>query len=503
MDFASSSVHGRSFRTLLCGIVILCSSQVARADQFESFLNSAHSLNIAEPGEEEPESDEEEKGGDGDSDITKLSEKIEKLEEEMSGLKESLDDVEEIAGNKSIVVSGTDKSTMKITGRIHLDAWGFDTDDDPVINQFNGGDDPHNRLGFRRIRFALQGEIKDNMIYKIEVEFADAPDAEFRDMYFGWTDLPFFQEVLIGNQKRPYGLDHLNSSRFNVFTERPFVIEAFNEDARRLGVQSYGVSEDLAWNWQYGVFNQRNIQDEANYLGDHLQLQVAGRMANTFWYDHTSKGRGYGHWAMSGSHADVSDNADQGSLARFRTRPEARTNSTRWLDTGTIAGADSYNLMGLEGVLNLGSVQFVGEYQSNWVQRAGMQNVRFDGGYVYMSYFLTGEHIPWDRTSGTLDRVEPFENFWLVDTARGGRAAGWGAWQVAARYSQADFSDEDIFGGEGEALTIGMNWYWNANAKMQFDYISGEISNSKVGNRAGAPVRGDYNIYGARLMVDF
>ena len=264
------------------------------------------------------------------NDITQLSKKIADFDDEMNDFEKSLEKVEKLAGNKSLVVSGSSNSTMKISGRIHLDAWGFDTDDDPAISQFNGGFDPQNRLGFRRLRFGVAGKIKDNMVYKIEMEFANGNDVEFRDAYMGWTDLPFLQEVLLGNQKRPFGLDHLNSSRYNVFIERPFVIEAFNEDARRLGLQSYGVSDDLAWNWRYGVFNQRNVQDEGNYLGDHLQLQLAGRLANTFWYDDTSNGRGYGHWAISGSHADVSTNARLdannptigGTEARFARGPK-------------------------------------------------------------------------------------------------------------------------------------------------------------------------------------
>jgi phosphate-selective porin OprO/OprP len=457
---------------------------------------------------DDKEADDKEKDEDGD--ITKLSEKIEALEKGQEKFEESLEKVEELAGNKAIVVGGTSKSTMKISGRIHLDGWGFDTDEDPAIDQFNGGTDPQNRLGFRRLRIGLAGKIKDNMIYKIEFEFAGANDLEFRDNFIGWTDLPFLQEVLAGNQKRPLGLDHLNSSRHNVFLERPAIIEAFNEDARRLGLQSYGISDDLVWNWRYGVFNQRNIQDEGEYVGDHLQLQLAGRLATTYWYDETSGGRGYGHFAISGSHADVSNNSVRdennqtgGTEGRFRTRPEARTDSTRWLDTGRIAGADYYDLIGLESALNLGSLQIVGEYMHNWVERDGFDDVDFGGGYVYASYFLTGEHMPWDRESGTIDRVKPFQNFWLVDTAGGGREAGWGALQVAARYSQADFTDGDIFGGIGENWTFGMNWFWNENAKLQFNYVTGKISDSTVGDRAGAPVSGDYDIYGVRAIVDF
>jgi phosphate-selective porin OprO/OprP len=447
--------------------------------------------------------------GDAASDLSLLSEEFDKLKEQLEEMEESIEKVADTAGNKSIVVSGTKKSTMKVSGRVHLDAWGFDHDDSlnqSVSSDSNGEmdgapDDEPNRFEFRRLRFGVKGKIKDNMVYKIEMEFGGGNDSEFRDAYLGWSDLPILQKVLLGNQKRPFGLDHLNSSRFNVFLERPFVIEAFNEDARRVGIQSYGISDDLDWNWRYGVFNQRNIQDEGEYVGDHLQLQVAGRLANTFWYDEVSGGRGYGHWAVSGAHADVS--TDDLSEARFRTRPEARTTGARYLNTGQIDGADFYNLIGLEGVVNVGALQVVGEYQSNWVERNGFNDVRLDGGYVYASFFLTGEHIPWDRESGTIGRIKPFQNFWMVDKCDGCREAGWGAFQVAARYSQGDFSDEDIFGGEGEALTIGLNWYWNENARVQVNYIAGDVQNSTVGNRGAAPIQGDYDIWGARFMVDF
>ncbi len=195
---------------------------------------------------------------------------------------------------------------MKLTGRIHADLWGF-PHDSPGVNAFESGDPtigPQDRIGFRRMRFGVSGDLPSNMLYKIEMEFAGGNDAEFRDAFLGWEKLPVFQTVLLGNQKRPYGLDHLNSSRYNVFLERPFVIEGFNQDARRFGLQSYGFSEDLAWNWRYGVFNLRLIQDEGNYVSDHWQSELAGRLANTFWYDEGSDGRGYGHFAISGSYAD-------------------------------------------------------------------------------------------------------------------------------------------------------------------------------------------------------
>ena len=442
-----------------------------------------------------------------DSEIAKELAKLdEALSEQISDLS---DDISAIADDKSIVHSGSSKSTMKVVGRVHVDYWGF-PQSEPGIDALEGGPDgPQDRLNFRRMRFGVRGNLQSNMEYRIEMEFAGGNNSEFRDAWLGWKELPVLQKLLIGNQKRPYGYDHLNSSRFNVFIERPFIIESFSQDARRLGAVSYGVSDNEAWNWRYGVYNQRLIQDEGNYTNDHLQLELAGRLANTIWYDEVSGGRGYGHWAVAGTLANPDgqtpgDNGGTGpdaNEARFRHRPEART-ATRWLDTGRIAGADDYQMLALETVWNFGALQFVSEYQHMWLQRIdGAPELQFHGAYAQVAYFLTGEHMPWKRSSGTIDRIKPFEDFFLVRTCDGGLGRGWGAWQVAARWSYADFNDDNILGGEAESLTLGLNWYWTANARMQFNYIIGEIDNNAV--TRGVPLSGDYEILGCRFMVDF
>ncbi|MCA9212582.1 MAG: ATPase [Planctomycetales bacterium] len=438
-----------------------------------------------------------------------ISKELDSLNETVKGLSDSVGDLEDFAGDKSIVHSGSSSSTMKVSGRIHLDYWGF-PNVEPALDTLEGGPDgPQDRLGFRRLRFGVAGKLPSNMQYKIEMEFAGGNATEFRDAFLGWSELPVLQKVLVGNQKRPYGLDHLNSSRYNIFLERPFVIESFNQDSRRLGVVSYGVSDNEAWNWRYGVYNQRLIQDEGNYTNDHLQLELAGRLANTFWYDEVSGGRGYGHWAVAGTLAnpDGQTPADNGGTgpdvneARFRHRPEART-ATRWIDTGVIAGADDYEMIALEGVLNFGALQFVSEYQHMWLQRIdGAPELEFHGAYAQVGYFLTGEHMPWERDSGTLGRIKPFEDFFLVRTCDGCLGRGWGAWQVAARWSYADLRDDNILGGEGESLTLGLNWYWTAYSRMQFNYINGEITNNSV--TRGVPLSGNYEIIGCRFMVDF
>jgi phosphate-selective porin OprO/OprP len=289
--------------------------------------------------------------------------------------------------------------------------------------------------------------------------------------------------------------------------ERPYVVEAFNQDARRIGLCSYGLSENEAWNWRYGVFTMQDLQQLGGQREDNYQLEIAGRLANTIWYDEFSDGRRYAHWAISGS----AGYPNGGPTGRFRTRPEARTGN-RWIDTGVMAGAQDYQLLGLEGAVNLGALSFVGEYMGAQVHRTGgRQDVRFDGGYIYIAYFLTGEYTPWERRSGTLGRTKPLENFFPARHHQEGAARGWGAWQVAARYSHGDFADDDIFGGIGNSFTFGLNWWWNSHARMQFNYIYGDLSDRDAGATADphptlptvADTSGNYHIFGMRFMCDF
>jgi phosphate-selective porin OprO/OprP len=174
------------------------------------------------------------------------------------------------------------------------------------------------------------------------------------------------------------------------------------------------------------------------------------------------------------------------------------------LDTRRIAGAESYQILGIESVVNLGCFQFAGEFMNLWLQRdrASGSDVYLHGGYFYLSWFLTGEHIPWNRQLGILGRVEPFTDFFCVDAHR---ERGLGAWQFAARLSCADFNDRDIFGGIGNSVTFALNWYWNAHARMQFNYAIGRVDDRQADLAGGgtAVVSGDYQISGVRFMLDF
>jgi phosphate-selective porin OprO/OprP len=408
----------------------------------------------------------------------------------MADLQQQIDELEARFGKTP--ATGGSGATMKVFGRIHLDAWTFPSTD-PGINLIETGDpseSPESNVQFRRARIGVSGDIQSNMLYKAEIDFAHPDGLRFKDLYFGFEDVPVLQTLLIGNQKRPYGLDHLNSSRYNVFLERPFIVEGLNQDARRMGVASYGTSEEEDWNWRYGAYLLQDMSGTGEIVGDEIQPELAARLARNLW--NGDEGRSYGHLALSGAVAWPND-MESGSA--FKTRPEARSQS-KWLDTGMIPGADNYVLAGLEALGNWGRTQATGEVLGTHVNRSGgMEDVDFMGGYFYLAFFLTDDHMPWDRESGTLARIKPSRPL--------GEAGGWGGWQIAARYSYADFTDEDIYGGVGNALTLGLNWYWNDHAGMQFNYIKGTID-ERQDSYMGTPYDGgDYDILGIRFRVDF
>ena len=481
-----------------CVAMLVClSPSVGWAN--EPFSFSGHSTSSDDPFATVVEGE-----ADDPADLSEILSRLESLEQDWG------DHQADLAAQKK---SDASKPTFQINGRIHADYWTFPYTDQganffahPVPALPNHGTDPEDFFGFRRVRLEMKGDILETMLWRIQIDFNNTRTPEFKDVFIGFKELPNNQTLLVGIQKRPLGLDHLNSSRYNVFLERPFVVEAFNEDARRPGITMYGHSDDTSVGWAYGTYLLENVTTDGRYRGDHYQASLNGRLWASPWYDDSSGGRGYFHCAVSGMVANPdgnrNDRATNLNEARFRTRPAARS-VARWLDTGRIAGAQYYEIVGLETIFNAGPLQIVGEYQANWLQRHHSNpgpDLFFHGGYIFASYFLTGEHIPYTRDRGTIGRVKPFENFFLVSRCNGGTGHGWGAWNVALRYDHLDLSDGDITGGVMNAGTLAVNWHFTPYSKLQFNLIYAKITER---GPIGGYDSGNALIAGTRLAIEF
>jgi phosphate-selective porin OprO/OprP len=108
--------------------------------------------------------------------------------------------------------------------------------------------------------------------------------------------------------------------------------------------------------------------------------------------------------------------------------------------------------------------------------------------------FLTGESRTWNPKLGAFNRVVPLRPLKLKP---GDGDRGFGAVEVGVRYSYLDLSDKLVRAGRLQSVTLGLNWYMNTSAKMQFNYDyahRGDTNN---------PAQGHVHSLGTRMAFDF
>jgi phosphate-selective porin OprO and OprP len=385
------------------------------------------------------------------------------------------------------------------------------------------GSKEQNYFQVRRLRLDAQGEGYDCIIWRCELEFAPLIPQEYvdsttgflnnvppfvtiRDVYMGVRDVPLLGQVQFGNFKTPFSLDELTSDSATTFLERSLISTAF-VPLRQLGICAFDHSADENVTWACGWFFDDTPQAEKMRASDELGSQVIGRVTWTPYYDEPGNGQHFVHTALAWRYVDDFDNR-----IRFRTRPEGNAGN-RSLDTGAFNG-DWYECLGAElaavhGPLSL-QTEFVwthahasgGQYLSdgkspNRIPNAGYYD--FFGGYVYVSYFLTGESRPYNRTRGDFGRLVPLENFRAVR----GAGLGPGAWEIAVRWSYEDLGGtESLASGVENDLTLAVNWYWNRNMRWMFEYIHAWSKYDNPAKLAGGDL-GQIDILGMRGQFDW
>ncbi len=124
--------------------------------------------------------------------------------------------------------------------------------------------------------------------------------------------------------------------------------------------------------------------------------------------------------------------------------PGAFNGTPFFAPTGPLA-VSQYNGFGGELLWVRGPLSLQSEAMVTFVQQTNGGEATLPGAYAQVGYFLTGEHRPYDRKAGAIDRVIPHENFFRVRTDQG-TSMGTGAWEVAARVSWLDLEDQAVRG---------------------------------------------------------
>jgi len=410
------------------------------------------------------------------------------LEERIADLESALEKMKDAEAKAKKKAEA--KPSVTVGGRIMFDCAAFGQDATSQA-QSAAGFYPrfHPGAEFRRARMFLKGEAFHVVDYKIQFDFADS-DAAFKDVYITVKELPLLQHVRVGHFKEPFGLEQMTSARFITFMERSLSDEGAIVPARNIGLMAFGNWADDNGYWAIGCFKDQCDDDPAQFE-DSADTAMACTMRLTFlpWYDEATEGRGLLHAGIAYSYRDAQDDQVQ-----FRARPEAHLGEYV-VNTGAITGVDHYHLLGLETALVYGPFSAQAEYYKTWLDRPGAADLEFQGMYVYFSYFLTGEHRPYKRSTGAFDRVKPYENFFRVRDSDGGVHTGLGAWEVAYRYSYLDLADGNITGGMASDHTVGVNWYLNPYTRLMFNYVNSAVT------RGG--MLGDIDVYEMRAQIDF
>lgn len=246
------------------------------------------------------------------------------------------------------------------------------------------------------------------------------------------------QEVRLGQFKTPVGMDEsATSSAATVFLERAAPVNAIYQ-GRRIGAD-WTWAPNRQWRLNLGYFTDGDLNglNEGHSLGGRAVFTPRNSEDEVL------------HLGLSASREERDD-----EVARIRARPEAAITDVRLVDSGSLAGSDAIDRVGLEGAWQRGAWLGQAEWLQADVRRDGA-DFSARGGYVQGSWVVTGEAHPYK--AGGFGNPKP------------SRASG--AFELALRYSDLDLDDGLVAGGRQRDWTVGANWYLTNYFKFQANYI--------------------------------
>ncbi len=346
--------------------------------------------------------------------------------------------------------------------------------------------DDRNRDGdgseMRRSRIFLKGKIVNDWNYKAQFDFAE-DSLTTKDLYIAYKG---FKPVTLtlGNHKISNGLEENTSSKYITFMERSTINDIFAVGRKNGLSLATGGS-----NWSFmtglhmdGVSNNNVDQNEDYGYGARLTFAPLSEKSKALHLGVSAHRQEYESTPLAGGAF---------GQQRFRARPEIHTINTRPYDT-KIDGVDSADTFGLESAVVFGPFSAQAEYFSKDLNTT-TDDVSFDGWYVYGSYFLTGESRSYKAKKGSFGRVSP-----MSTVGKG----GYGAWELALRYSDIDLYDTgaavNTMGEEGDVTTIGLNWYATPNVRFMANYVMANVEYPGTTNADE-----DIKAFQLRAQVDF
>jgi phosphate-selective porin OprO/OprP len=352
---------------------------------------------------------------------------------------------------------------------------------------------------WRRARIGFDGTAYGDWDYRLLFDFGGSGVEDAGQLYEGWAQYsglkPF--RFRVGAWPQPIGLEDQVSTNSMLFLERPGMADVARNLAAgdtRIGAGAFGyddrwfVSADVTGR-TIGVVNTGTTITSttvgssganvgtAQTFGDQVGFVARGVVTPLRGLD----------WRVNvglhGSYVDrPGDTAGPGAnglipasgfAVRLRDTPELRVDGTQFIDTGSIP-AHNASTLGGEAAAQWRSLFVEGEYESIHIARSdGLASPNFSGWYVEGSWILTGESRAYYASTAAFDGPAIAHPFSLKN-------GGWGAWELAVRYSDADLNfdtgspgkappADGIRGGDQKIWAVGVNWYFNPVFRIMLD----------------------------------
>ena len=370
------------------------------------------------------------------------------------------------SGSSALKLKSADGNfKFQVGGRVMVDAAYYDEDK----TELGSGAE------LRRARLFAKGVVYHDWFYKAQVDFA-GNEVSIKDFFLGYSGMDALN-IVFGNQKEPFSLEELTSSKYITFMERGMP-NSF-APGRNTGLSIFTKAD--RWGLQAGYYFSGV---ENNNSPGKSSTSLTGRA----YFAPLMSENSLVHIGGAASYRD--GNGDD--TVRFRERPESHVTDTRLVNTGNIEDYDNQTLYNVEAAAVFGPFSLQGEYTQTNVDN-GAEDPSFNGYYVYGSWFLTGERRPYKGNYGVFGRVKP-----KSVVGKGGH----GAWELAARYSAIDLEDSGIEGGKEANWTLGVNWYATPNIRFMANYVRAETDPTSVETNELA-VDEKINIFQVRGQIDF
>ena len=373
--------------------------------------------------------------------------------------------------------------SARLGGRIFADFAAISENSAPETSLGGNG----SGVEFRSARILITGTAYGRLAWKGQYDFAGD---KIKDAWISLKEIPVAGTLKVGHFKEPFSLEELTSLRYTTFMERSVAI-AFSP-GRNTGIQIKNHALDKRMTWAVGGFRQSGDKfGGTKSFSDSSAYQITGRITGLPIYE--AGGERLVHLGVSYSHKFRSLG---GETIQWKTRPESHLAKTV-ADSGKMH-TDGADILNLEVAVVGGPLSFQAEYTNAWANIGAAVTLRSWGMYAQGSFFLTGEHRNYKRKKGAFGRIK----------IRKPLGEGWGAWQIAARFSRLQLlNDTGNNAGNIRDITLGLNWYLYSNFRVMANYVYSDVDADALYRKGETPMyqpaSGDANIFQMRVQVDF